>query len=185
MSHFAWHRPVLSPIVLYLHVFSQQLRTSWTWLTEGSDSHACELFLNTFSIALGTDKLFFNVRHAYHLIHPHFLLEYVWTMKRQFCPVDSVSVMYLSYTGFNTTFTEFLFVCFFKVKVHLQCFYQLMNKMLLKLNFMIIDEAVIPNLWYLYCLHLGTCLKCKLSSAILNLVSQKFWGCLNKPSGRI
>lgn len=46
-------------------------------------------------------------------------------------------------------------------------------------------EAVIPNLWYLYCPHLGTCLKCKLSNAILNLVSQEFWGCLNKPSVRI
>lgn len=121
MSHFAWHQPALSPTVLYLHAFSQQLRTLWTWFTEGSDSHACELFLNTFSIALGTDKLFFNVRHVYHLIHPHFLLEYVWTMKRQFCLVDSVPVMHLSYTGFNTSFTEFLFGCFFFLR--LKCMY--------------------------------------------------------------
>lgn len=60
-----------------------------------------------------------------------------------------------------------------------------MNIMILKLNFTIMVEAVVPKLWCLdqYChLHLGTCLKCILSDTILDLVSQQHWECFNKLS---
>lgn len=71
----------------------------------GSDYHASELFLNKFSIALGTTKLFFNVRHAYHFIAPHFLLEYVKHRKGKVAFLyDPTPSHFLPHMGFHTCF---------------------------------------------------------------------------------
>lgn len=74
----------------------------------GSDYHASELFLNKFSIALGTNKLFFNVGHAYHRIAPHFLLEHVRHRKAKAALLyDPASVLCLPHSGFHTVSSHF------------------------------------------------------------------------------
>jgi len=135
-QYFTW---LLTVIITYCTLFAliqPTAKHSWTWLTEGSDCHACELFLNKFSIALGTNKLFFNVRHAYHLIPPHFLLEYMWTLKRQFWPMDSVPVMHLYILD--------------SIPLSHSCFYFLMvmstDKMILKLDFTTVFKGAVPKL---------------------------------------